>query len=96
MKDNQEYILFKTIELRYSPWILYKENTNNLQENTYRSFIIGFNNNFDRISMLIHFKYLNIYNLTLYYRKKSARNRKSKKVYPQHKMNLSFKNTLEL
>ena len=37
MKDNQEYILFKTIELRYSPWILYKENTNNLQENTYRS-----------------------------------------------------------
>ena len=46
--------------------------------------------------MLIHFKHLSIHNLVLHYRKKSARNRKFKKVYSQHKMNLSFENTLEL
>ena len=96
MKDSQEYILFKTIALRYSPWIEDMENTNQLQEGTHRSFVIEFNNNIDRISMLIHFKHLSIHNLILHYRKKSARNRKTKKVYPQHKMNLSFQNTLEL
>ena len=96
MKDSQEYILFKTIALRYSPWIEDMENTNQLQEVTHRSFVIEFNNNIDRISMLIHFKHLSIHNLILHYRKKSARNRKTKKVYPQHKMNLSFQNTLEL
>ena len=96
MKDSQEYILFKTIELRYSPWIADMVNPNNLQKGRYRSFIIGFNNNFDIISMLIHFKHLNIHKLTLHYRKKSASNRKTQKVYPQHKMNLFFKNTLEL
>jgi len=46
--------------------------------------------------MLIHFKHLSILKLTLYYRKKSAENRKNKKQYPQHKMNLPFENTLEL
>jgi hypothetical protein len=106
MKDSQEYILFKTIELRHSPSIeemdnarsswMVLGNSNKLQEGPHRSFIIQFNNNFDSISMLIHFKHLSIHNLTLYYRKKSARNRKTKKVYPQHKMNLSFENTLEL
>jgi hypothetical protein len=96
MKDNQEYILFRSIELRHSSWISEIDNPNKLQEGTHRSFIIQFNNNFDRISMLIHFKHLSIHNLTLHYSKKSARNRKTKKVYPQHKMNLSFENTLEL
>ena len=71
-------------------------NPNKLQECTHRSFAIEFNNNIDRISMLIHFKHLSIHNLILHYRKKSARNRKTQKVYPQHKMNLSFENTLEL
>ena len=96
MKDSQEYILFKTIALRYSPWIADIDDPNKLQKGTHRSFTVKFNNNFDRISMLIHFKHLSIHNLTLHYRKKSAKNRKSKKVYPQHKMNLSFENTLEL
>ena len=96
MKDSQEYILFKTIALRYSPWIADMDDPNKLQKGTHRSFTVKFNNNFDRISMLIHFKHLSIHNLTLHYRKKSAKNRKSKKVYPQHKMNLSFENTLEL
>ena len=96
MKDSQEYILFKTIALRYSPWKVDMDNPNKLQEGTHKSFAIEFNINFDRISMLIHFKHLRIHNLILHYRKKSARNRKNKKVYPQHKMNLSFENTLEL
>ena len=96
MKDSQEYILFKTIALRYSPWIADMDNPNNLQKGRHRSFIIEFNNNFDRISMLIHFKHLNIHKLTLHYRKKSASNRKTQKFYPQHKMNLFFENTLEL
>ena len=96
MKDNQEYILFKTIALRHSPHLKDWQSLNKLQEGTRRSFIVQFNNNFDRISILIHFKHLSIYNLTLHYRKKSASNRKTKKVYPQHKMNLSFENTIEL
>ena len=96
MKDNQEYILFKTLELRHSPHIEDREGLNKLEKGTHRSFIARFNNNFDRISILIHFKHLSIHNLTLHYRKKSASNRKTKKVYPQHKMNLSFENTLEL
>ena len=96
MKDNQEYILFKTLELRHSPHLEHRKRLNKLQEGTHRSFIVQFNNNFDRISILIHFKHLGIHNLTLHYRKKSSSNRKTKKVYPQHKMNLSFENTLEL
>ena len=96
MKNSQEYILFKTIELRYSPWIEDMDDHNKLEKGTHRSFTIKFNDDFDRISMLIHFKNLSIRNLILHYRKKSARNRKTKKVYPQHKMNLSFENTLEL
>ena len=96
MKDSQDYILFKTIELRYSPWIEDMDDHNKLEKGTHRSFTIKFNNDFDRISILIHFKHLSIQKLILHYRKKSARNRKTKKVYPQHKMNLSFENTLEL
>ena len=96
MKESQQYILFKTIELRYSPWIVDIDDLNKLEKGTNRSFTIKFNNDFDRISMLIHFKHLSIHKLILNYRKKSARNRKTKKVYPQHKMNLSFENTLEL
>ena len=90
MKDSQEYILFKTVGLRYSPWMEDMENAlpsrmgvgnpNKLQEGTHRSFAIEFNNNIDRISMLIHFKHLSIQNLTLHYRKKSARNKKNKKI----------------
>jgi hypothetical protein len=97
MKDSQEYILIKSIQLRHSPWISEMDNPNQLQDrNIHRSFIIQFNYNFDRISMLIHFKHLSILKLTLYYRKKSAENRKNKKQHPQHKMNLPFENTLEL
>lgn len=96
MKDNQEYILFKTIGLRYSSCIGDMDDPNKLQESAHRSFVIEFNNNFDRTSILIHFKHLSIHNLTLHYHKKSASNKKTKKVYPQHKMNLSFENTLEL
>ena len=97
MKDNQEYILFKSIELRHSPWISEIDNPSKLKfGDIHRSFIIQFNDNIDRISMLIHFKHLSIHNLTLHYRKKSARNRKTQKVYPQHKMRLSFDNTIEL
>ena len=97
MKDNQEYILFKSVELRYSTWIREIDNPNKLQGgNIHRSFIIQFNDTIDRISMLIHFKELNILEMELYYRKKSAENRKNKKQYPQHKMRLSFNNTLEL
>ena len=96
MKDSQEYILFKAVGLRYSAWTEDREGLNKLEKGTHRSFIVQFNNNFDRISILIHFKHLSIHNLTLHYRKKSASNRKTKKVYPQHKMNLSFENTLEL
>ena len=97
MKDNQEYILIKSIQLRHSPWISEVDNPSQLQDrNIHRSFIIQFNDSIDRISMLIHFKHLSIHNLTLHYRKKSARNRKTQKVYPQHKMRLSFDNTIEL
>lgn len=102
MKDNQEYILFKTIGLRYSPLMedellsrIEEGNPNILEKYKHRSFNIEFNNNFDRISILIHFKHLSIHNLTLHYRKKSSKNRKTQKVYPQHKMKLFFENTLE-
>ena len=47
MKDSQEYILFKTIELRYSPWIEDMDNHNKLEKGTHRSFTIKFNNDFD-------------------------------------------------
>ena len=96
MKDSQEYILFKTIALRHSPHLEDREGLNKLQLEIHRSFTIKFNNNFDRISILIHFKHLSIQNMTLHYRKKSSSNRKTKKMYPQHKMNLSFENTLEI
>ena len=73
------------------------DNPNQLQDRSiHRSFIIGFNDNIDRVAMLIHFKELNILKMELYYRKKGAENRKKKKQYPQHKMRLSFNNTLEL
>ena len=97
MKDSQEYILIRSLELRHSPWISEMDNPSQLQDRgIHRSFIIQFNDSIDRISMLIHFKHLSIHNLTLHYRKKSARNRKTQKVYPQHKMRLSFDNTIEL
>ena len=97
MKDSQEYILLRSIELRHSPWISEIDNPNQLQGgNIHRSFIIEFNDNIDRISMLIHFKHLSILKMELCYRKKGAENRKKKKQYPQHKMRLSFDNTLEL
>ena len=97
MKDNQEYILIKSIQLRHSPWISEIDNPSQLQDRgIHRSFIIQFNDSIDRISMLIHFKHLSILKLTLYYRKRSAENRKNKKQYPQQKMRLSFDNTLEL
>ena len=97
MKDSQKYILLRSIELRHSPWISEIDNPNQLQGgNIHRSFIIEFNDNIDRISMLIHFKHLSILKMELCYRKKGAENRKKKKQYPQHKMRLSFNNTLEL
>lgn len=96
MKDSQEYLLFKTIELRHSPCIEDLNEPNHLEEGTCRSFTIKFNIDFDRISILIHFKHLRINNLTLHYRRKSAKNRKLKKVYPQHKMKLFHDNTLDL
>jgi hypothetical protein len=97
VKDNQEYILIKSIGLRHSPWISENDNSRQLQDKAiHRSFIIEFNDNIDRVSMLIHFKELNILEMELYYRKISARNKKHRKVYPQHKMRLSFNNTLEL
>ena len=97
MKDSQKYILLRSIELRHSPWISEIDNPNQLQGgNIHRSFIIEFNDNIDRISMLIHFKHLSILKMELCYRKKGAENRKKKKQYPQHKMRLSFDNTLEL
>ena len=96
MKDNQEYILIKSIQLRHSPWVSEIGNPNKLQDGSvHRSFIIQFNDSIDRISMLIHFKELNILEMELYYRKISARNKKHRKAYPQHKMRLSFNNTLE-
>ncbi|MBT6235213.1 MAG: hypothetical protein HOI49_03865 [Bacteroidetes bacterium] len=97
MKDSQEYILIRSLELRHSPWISEMDNPNQLQDGgTHRSFIIQFNDSIDRISMLIHFKHLSILKMELCYRKKGAENRKKKKQYPQHKMRLSFDNTLEL
>lgn len=97
MKDNQEYILIKSIELRHSPWISENDNSRELQDKgIHSSFIIEFNDNIDRVSMLIHFKELNILEMELYYRKISARNKKQRKLYPQHKMRLFFNNTLDL
>ena len=97
MKDSQEYILIRSLELRHSPWISEMDNPNQLQDRgIHRSFIIQFNDSIDRISMLIHFKHLSILKMELCYRKKGAENRKKKKQYPQHKMRLSFDNTLEL
>jgi len=97
MKDSQEYILIRSLELRHSPWISEMDNPNQLQDRgIHRSFIIQFNDRIDRISMLIHFKHLSILKMELCYRKKGAENRKKKKQYPQHKMRLSFDNTLEL
>lgn len=95
MKDSKEYILITSIELRYAPWIE-DEESNKLQEGKYRSFNLIFNSNIDRISMLIHLKHLKIYKMRLFYRQKSAKNRKIKKVYPQHQMKLFFSNTLKL
>lgn len=94
MKDSQEYILFRSIELRYSSWIGEFDDLNQLQEGTNRSFNIIFNNKLDRIFFLIHFKHLSIYGMDLYYRKRSVSNKK--KTNPQSKMKLSFNNTLEL
>ena len=97
MKDNQEYILIKSIQLRHSPWVSEIGNPNKLKdESVHRCFIIQFNRNIDRVAMLIHFKHLSILEMELHYRKKSAENRKKKKQYPQHKMRLSFDNTIEL
>ena len=97
MKDNQEYILIKSIQLRHSPWVSEIGNPDKLQDGrAHRSFIIQFNRNIDRVAMLIHFKHLSILEMELHYRKKSAENRKKKKQYPQHKMRLSFDNTIEL
>ena len=97
MKDSQEYILIRSLELRHSPWISEMDNPNQLQDRgIHRSYIIQFNDSIDRISMLIHFKHLSILKMELCYRKKGAENRKKKKQYPQHKMRLSFDNTLEL
>lgn len=87
MKDNQGYKLIQSIQLRHSSW---------MEEGTHRSFIIEFHPNFDKLSLLIHFKHLSILKLIFHYRKKSAENRKNKKQHPQHKMRLSFDNTLEL
>ena len=96
MKDSQSYILIKSLQIRYSPWIGEDGTPNKLQEGKYRSFILTFNPNIDRICMLIHFKHLEVYRMKLYYRKKSAKNRKIKKIYPQHKMKLIFDNTVGL
>lgn len=87
MKDNQGYKLIQSIQLRHSSW---------MEEGTNRSFIIEFHPDFNKLSLLIHFKHLSILKLIFYYRKKSAKNRKNKKQYPQHKMRLSLDNTLEL
>lgn len=96
MKDSQNYILIKSIQLRHSPWISEDDNPYKLQGGKYRSFNLTFNQNLDRISMLIHFKHLKINNIKLYYRKKSAKRKKIKKVCPQHKMKLFFNDTLAL
>lgn len=73
------------------------DNPKQLQDRgIHKSFIIEFNRNIDRVAMLIHFKELNILKMELCYRKKGAENRKKKKQYSQHKMRLSFDNTLEL
>ena len=96
MKDSQEYILIKSIELRHSPWITEDGDPNKLQEGKYRSFNVVFNHNLDRISILMYFKHLKINNIKLYYRKRSSKRTKMKKAYPQHKMKLFYNNTLEL
>ena len=73
MKDNQEYILFKSIELRHSPWISEIDNPNQLLgENIHRSFIIQFNRNIDRVALLIHFKELNIIEMELMLQEKKC------------------------
>lgn len=88
--------MIQSIELRHSPWINDIDKPNILENNTYRSFNLMFNTNIDRLSMLIHFKELKIHEMQLYYRKNGTRSNKATKVYPQHKMRLSFNNTLEL
>jgi hypothetical protein len=96
MKDSQKYLVFKSLELRHSPWLEKIDEPNRLENGTHRSFIIEFDPNFIKLLMLIHFKHLRIVKLTLYYRKKSAENKRLKKKYPQHKMRLCFETTLEL
>ena len=96
MKDSQEYLLFNSLGLRCSPWLEKIDEPNRLENGTHRSFIIEFDPNFKKLLMLIHFKHLRILKLTLYYRKKSDKNRRLKKKYPQHKMRLCFETTLEL
>jgi len=96
MKDSQQYILFKSIELRHSPWLGMIEDPNRLEDGTHRSFVIEFNPNYDRLLMLIHFKYLYILQLELYYRYNSSRKNTIKKKYSQRKMRLHFDTTLEL
>jgi len=96
MKDNQEYILLKSIELRHSPFVFETEDPCKIKHGIHRSFILQFNLNIDRMFMFIHFKHLKINAMELYYRKKSGKNRKTRKVYPQHKMRLTFDNTHEL
>ena len=96
MNDNQEHILIKSIELRHYPWINKIFEPNILENKKHRAFNLVFNSYIDRVSMLIHFKELRILEMELYYRKKSADNRKKRKAYPQHKMRVTFNNTLEL
>ncbi len=96
MNDKQEYILIKSIELRHYPWINKIVEPNILENKKHRAFNLVFNSYIDRVSMLIHFKELKILEMELYYKKKSAENRKKRKAYPQHKMRVTFNNTLEL
>ena len=70
MKDSQEYLLFNSLGLRYSPWLEKIDEPNRLENGTHRSFIIEFDPNFNKLLMLLHFKHLSILKLTLYYRKK--------------------------
>ena len=70
MKDSQEYLLFKSLEMRHSSWIENIDEPNRLDNGTHRGFIIEFDPNFNKLLMLLHFKHLSILKLTLYYRKK--------------------------
>ena len=79
MKDSQEYILIRSLELRHSPWISEMDNPNQLQDRgIHRSFIIQFNDSFDRISMLIHLKHLSILKLTFITEKRVLKTEKIK------------------